>query len=123
MEVRLVSLNGNVINLITLFPCSQCLFVVSNKPCHSTAYNKQPVEGGPNCKIPEHLFVVNQCYLLLCSRTFVSVEAAVTCSGSQIKGISHQRFPVIFQGPLFGCEVLGLSVLRGMRGTFEPEHL
>lgn len=66
----------------------------------SSSYSKQAVEGGPNCEYQEHLFTVNQCYLLLHSRTF----AAVTCSGSQIKGISHQRFPVVLQGPLFGCE-------------------
>lgn len=71
--------------------------------CYLSA-SKQPVEGGAYCKYQEHLFAVNQCYLLLHSRTFVAVEAAVTCSGSQIKGISHQRFPVVLQGPLFGCE-------------------
>lgn len=82
-------------------------------------HNKQPVAGGADCKY-------QNIYLQWISVIYYTVHALVflwrrqwRVSGSQIKGISHQVLPVIFQAPLFGCRGLGPSVLRGTRGTLK----
>lgn len=112
------SLNQHICSL-----CSVCLCVVSNEEtCHSTApinnllRKDQTVNSRTSMCSESVLFTTQFTHLCFCG------------AGSDVfresdKGYFSPTLSCYFPGSFVWLRDLGLSVLRGMRGTFEPEHL
>ena len=111
----------DVINQITQFPCSQCLCVVSNEPCHSTATINNLLRQGQTVNTRTSicsksvLFTTPFTHLCFCR------------GGSDVfresdKGYFSPTLSCYFPGSFVWLRGRSLTVLRGMRGTFKSKQ-
>lgn len=117
-----ISFNINIISLITLFPFSHCLCVVSNMSCHSTATINNLLREGHTVNTRTSICSKSVLFTTLFTH-FCFCGGSSDVFRESDKGYFSPTLSCYFPGSFVWLRDLSLSVLRGMRGTFEHDHL